>query len=224
MSLRVNLLKEEEYRYQGPVSLRFALLASGGLILAILLLAGATLLQRRLSLKHSINEAQEEWTRIEGRYGQVTAKQKLLNNNNALLNELKPWADSRPNWSLLLPALQRRVPASAQLTRLSIRSDWIFLKPEIPPTPDSATKATATPPPPATPARKFTITAEGRILGERSEDVVLAFVKELRDDPAFSPYVQSMNLMRFQRASEQDSGDARDFTVSGEFNLRKLQP
>ena len=48
MSLRVDLLKESERRYQGPVSLRFAVATAGLTVGAILLLAGAILFYRQI--------------------------------------------------------------------------------------------------------------------------------------------------------------------------------
>lgn len=219
MSLRVNLLKEAEYRYQGPVSLRFAILISGSLVAAILLLVGVVAVQRYFSLRNSLRLAQKEWENIEDRYTDITEKQKELNGNQALLTELGKWARNRPVWGSILPEFQRMVPETVQLTRLGVRSDWIFLKAPAPVVKEGEEQKEQ----PMIPARKFSLMTEGLAQGELADETVVQFVRTMRENAVFTPYFESIKLQRLQRDSSQAGRENRQFEIQGEFALRKLE-
>lgn len=225
-TLRVNLLKESEYRYQGPVSMRFVMLICGSLLGAVVLLLAAVSIQQSLALRSNLRLAKQEWESIEARYNSVVEKQKELATHLSLLRELQTWHTNRPEWSRLLPALQDIAPESVQLTRLGMRSDWVYLKPPAPPEgAKSGDENKEAKNPPLIPARKTTISAEGRARGELADETVVQFVRTWRDNAAFKPYFESVRLQRLQRESDRGSGggDDRLFEIQGEFALRKLE-
>lgn len=227
MSLRVNLLRQEEYRYQGPVSLRLVMVLCGSLLGAGALLFIAFAMQNYFSLRSNMNSAQSEWQAIETRYNAVTTEQKNLLANQALIGELNLWTKTRPSWSSLLPSLQQIVPASVQLTRFAVRSEWQYIKP-LPPATSAQPEGTPPPAPreiPSIPARKSFISTEGRARGELADETVVQFVRTLREEAVYQPLLESVKLQRLMREVGQNEGAEADriFEIQGEFFMRKLE-
>lgn len=222
MKLRVNLLKEGETRYQGPVSLRFLVRAGGGTIIAIIVLVVGIAIQRQVMLTRNLKWSQAEWQRIGPRYEEIKKKQTLLTNYKGLLEELQQWGYTNTSWHEMLLELQKNVPESVQLSRLQVDGAWTFIKPPaVPP------KEGSTAPPrelPSTPARQITLTVAGKVTGELADEVVVRFTKSLEKSPGFDTLFDTMKLQRLFR----DSGDAkrtdvRQFEIEGQSKARKLQ-
>jgi hypothetical protein len=228
MSLRINLLKENEYRYQGPVSLRFTILVSSALVGLILLVVLGLAAQRSMALRRNLRDARAEWTRIEPQFNKVSDLQKSLGANDALIGELALWSKTRPSWSKLLPALQQVVPESVQFTRLNARSEWQFLKPPAPPAGSGAeagakSKAQATELP-NIPARKAFVSVEGRARGDLADETVVQLVRTWREADEYRPLFESVKLQRLLRENVQGKEQPdRLFEIQGEFFLRRLE-
>ncbi len=222
MNLRVNLLRPEEQRYQGPVSLRFAITVGGitlGCILLILLLVG---LHSYISVRRDLNASRTGWQKIESRFNDVTAKQKAEGENQQLLNELKKWNKQRVAWTPLLKELQDIAPASVQFTRLMVRSDWSFQKVPGPTTSDGKEI-----PQPMTPTRRYFISLEGRAAGDLADQVVVDFERTWRQSAGYQPLFESVKLQRLVRdavgSAERQAQADRLFLIEGEFRARKLE-
>jgi hypothetical protein len=222
MNLRVNLLRPEEQRYQGPVSLRFAISVGGitvGCLLLILLLVG---LHSYISVRRDLGASRTGWQKIEARFNAVTTKQKAETDNQLLLAELKKWNRQRVEWTPLLKELQNIAPPSVQFTRLMVRSDWNFQKVPGPTTSDGKEI-----PQPLLPARRYYVSLEGRAAGELADQVVVDFERTWRQSPGFQPLFESVKLQRLVReavggADRQAQAD-RLFLIEGEFRVRKLE-
>ena len=220
MKLRVNLLKEGETRYQGPVSIRFLARAGGGTIIAIVLLVVGIAVQRQIMLTRNLKWSQAEWERIGPRYDEIKKKQALLANYKNLLEELQQWGYTNTDWHLMLLELQKDVPESVQLSRLQIDGSWTFIKP-----PAAPPKEGSTAPPremPSAPARLIRLTIAGKVTGELADEVVVRFTKSLEKSKGFDTLFDTMKLQRLFR----DSSDAanRQFEIEGQSKERKLLP
>lgn len=220
MKLRVNLLRPEEQRYQGPVSLRFALLIGAATFGAIALLVLAVGLHAFFSVRGDLRAAREAWQTLEPRFNTITALQKAESENRMLLAELDRWGKLRTPWTGLLQELQRITPASLQLTRLVVRSEWVFVKP-----PAAVTSDGKEIPLPAIPARKIYLSLEGRAAGELADEVVVTFVRTLRQSQGFEKLFESVKLQRLVRATAGGTERQTDrlFLIEGEFLTRKLE-
>ncbi len=238
MSLRVNLLKPEELRYQGPVSRQFIITLVGSALALIFVLGILVTIQRQYALSKNLSWAREEWIKVEPRYKKDQAEQQKMFDNEALLKELNLWGSTRLQWGSLLVELQAIVPPTIQLTRMAVRSEWVFKKPPAAaaaaePAPEAAkgenATATAEPPPApaATPARKVEVTLEGRAAGELADEVVVQFVKSFRDAPAYQPLFEAVKLQRMLRdTAGKDTEDKladRIFEIHGQFFERELK-
>lgn len=220
MKLRVNLLKEGETRYQGPVSIRFLARAGGGTIIAIVLLVVGIAIQRQIMLTRNLKWSQSEWERIGPRYEDIKKKQSLLTNYKSLLEELQQWGYTNTAWHVMLLELQKDVPESVQLSRLQIDGSWTFIKP-----PAAPPKEGSTAPPrelPSAPARLIKLTVAGKVSGELADEVVVRFTKSLEKSKGFDTLFDTMKLQRLFR----DSSDPaiRQFEIEGQSKERKLQP
>ncbi len=223
MKLRVNLLKDGETRYQGPVSIRFLARAGGGTIIAMVVLVVGIALQQQIMLKRNLKWSQAEWERIGPRYEEVKKKQSLLANYKDLLDELQLWGYTNTDWHEMLLELQKNVPESVQLSRLQVDGSWTFIKP--PPVPP---KEGSTAPPremPAIPARQITLTVAGKVTGELADEVVVRFTKSLEKARGFDTLFDTMKLQRlFRDSGDPSKTDVRQFEIEGKSMERKLQP
>ncbi|MFH0908877.1 MAG: hypothetical protein V1929_08950 [bacterium] len=222
MKLRVNLLKDGEARYQGPVSLRFLARVGGGTIIASLLLVVAIAVQRQIMLSRNLKWSQAEWARIGPRYEEIKKKQALLANYKDLLEELQQWGYTNTHWNEMLLELQKNVPDSVQLNRLQVDGSWTFIKPPTPPQ-----KAGSTEPRrelPAIPGRQIKLAIAGRVTGDLADEVVVRFTKNLEKARGFDALFDTMKLQRlFRDASDPTKTAARQFEIEGQSESRKLQ-
>ncbi len=220
MKLRVDLLRAEERRYQGPVSTRFAIRIGAitlGVVSALLLLVA---LHAFLSVRSELRATRGNWQQIEQRFNEVQALQRASGEQQALLKELDRWSALRAPWSALLPELSQIVPASMQLTRLGIRSEWSFVKAPAPTTSDG--KEIPLPP---MPTRRVYLSLEGRASGDLADEVVVGFVRTLRESPGYAPLFESVKLQRLVRETVSAPGRTPDrlFMIEGEFLPRKFE-
>ena len=112
------------------------------------------------------------------------------------------------------------LPQNLQLTRLTVRGEWVFFKPPSPPAAEGKEPLQL----PAIPGRKFYVTLEGRATGEMSDESVVQFVKILRDAEGYRPLFENIKLQRLVRDTVAADRQAdRLFSIEGEFFLRKLE-
>lgn len=210
-SVRVNLLKPAEARYQGLVSKAFAARAAlwgGGALL--LLLVGVALVNHR-STVHGLKVARESWASMEPRYERVKAMQEKLARGTALKQELTSWNSSRVAWSDLLEGLGKTVPAEVQLTKLTVRSEFTML-----PGADGKKEN-------GLPARTYTFRIDGQTSSEQADSVVVRFVDALREESSGFTDMDSIKLQGLQRARAGDAGEGqRVFGIEGASHPRMM--
>jgi hypothetical protein len=243
MKLRVNLLKDAEKRYQGPVSIRF-LLRTGGIGVGALLLIYAVLaIQGQYMLRRNLKAAQEEWTRIGPRYEEITKRQAVLNSYKTLLDELNQWGATNADAQLhrMLLQLQKQIPPSVQLLKVDVSSDWVFVKPEPPKPPPKPAKGEKKPKEKpkegekkpekpvvkdlgAVPGREVRLLIAGRVTGELADEVVVQFTKTLHNSPGYAIMFDTMELQKLYRedTSRTGGGNWRQFEILGTAKPRMM--
>ncbi|MFH0878764.1 MAG: hypothetical protein V2A34_03540, partial [Lentisphaerota bacterium] len=138
------------------------------------------------------------------------------NTNKKLLTELKGWTASRIDWQGPLLELPEIVPPTIQLTKLNI---WGTLE-----TKEIKSKEPVKPPvsgPPlkpvklfSPPTRTFNIIIDGRATGDLADEVVVQFVKTIRQSSAFQPLLASIKLQGIRRETGgSEESDIRIFTI-----------
>jgi len=209
MNVRVNLLKPEEFRRQGMVSTQFAVrvaLAGAGALL--LLLSLISVVNHRVVM-HNLKLSQEIWEEMKPRYERVKEMQSFLATKGQVWSDLTAWNTSRIDWHPHLASLQQAVPPSVQLTKLSIRSQFVML-------PDTENAKNEL----GLPARQFFMTIDGKIGGDLADEVVVQFVRDLRAGSSLKDVLESAKLQALQR--DAGSSGERTFGVEGTCTARKM--
>jgi hypothetical protein len=117
--LQVNLLKKNERRYQGIVSMKVMALVSvsvlAGTTILVFLLAGIS----RMTLNSDLAKAKDEWGRLEPRAALVRNSQAAVEANLKTLAGLESWAQSEHlTMHRILRAVQSRIPEQMALEHL----------------------------------------------------------------------------------------------------------
>jgi hypothetical protein len=212
MNLKLDLLRDAERRFQGPVSVRFAVrmaLAAVGTVVALVLIVVG---RGYFATHRSVAEARVAWEKISPHYKDALARQKDLNALQGLDRWLTNWHSARLNTSGLLYDLQDLVPTNIQLTRLTLVSDFDTRA-------ESATARAAKTNAPIVRVRS-SLTMEGKASGERAEESANGFVADLEKQPRFGPLLDSVKLQRLDR--DPATGD-RVFEVNLDFRVRILK-
>ncbi|HEY8241056.1 MAG TPA: hypothetical protein VIH35_06400 [Kiritimatiellia bacterium] len=221
MKLRVNLLKDGETRYQGPVSLRFMIRAGGGTIIAIIVLFVVIAVQRQLLLRHNMKWSEGEWTRLGPRYDEIKKKQDMLLNYKGLLEELQQWGYTNASWHEMLIEVGQIVPPSIQLTKLNVHSTWTFIKPPAPPVKPGSTE-------PARvmleiPVRNIKININGRVTGDLADEVVVQFTRNLDNAKGFDELFESLKLQKLYKDNDSTKTASRQFEIEGDSKPKRMQ-
>jgi hypothetical protein len=204
MNLRVDLMQESEYRYQGPVSRKFAGAALGGFIGAVVLLWAAYAIEQELSLRKEIAQLSNDWNGIEARYKANKFKRLSYAACQSYQRELKPWADTRMDLADRLDELKQIVPPTIQLTRFFVQTEWEVIKLPPPPAPDANT-------------------IQGRAGGVDAEEDVRQLAIRLKSSRDYGTTFETIKLQRLLRDTQ--TGDQADhsFAIEGLSEPRKLE-
>lgn len=121
MSLQIDMLRDEERRYQGPVNPKFVLIST---VLAVILLGviiGGTLMVSKLTSKSQLEMARKEWSRLEPQLKSIEAEREALKDKKTLIGAYKKKiSQSIDLWSAL-HAIQVETPASIQLEYVALK-------------------------------------------------------------------------------------------------------
>lgn len=188
MMYAIDMLKESERRYEGPVSTRFLVFTGIGAGLTALGLVAAYFLFVSLALRTSLERSQRTWQQLEPRYRELSALQQTLRDVERSAEEIEGWSRSGEQWSRKLLHLQRLMPPSIQLVRLEAR-DQI----ELPARPQPGQ-------PMPDPIRRAHIYITGRITGAAGEDEITRLIDALLQpaDPD-APRFRNAGLVAMQR-------------------------
>ena len=227
MNVHVNLLHDDERRYQGLVSRKFILLVSSGLGLGLLVMVGGFAVSSFLGTRQEWNTLQTRWQETGPRYKKYLTKQQEQNRVKAVFGELNGWNHGRLPMAELMLEVQRTVaPYPIQFSRVTVAGETTLVQPPAPKPPPadaSATNAPPAKPPPPIPARRWRITISGRVFGERGHTDVVALTEQLQANPRLAELWESVRLQSLTRATGTERRGEQMFSIEGLTKLRKCE-
>ena len=120
---RLDLMVDEERRYQGPVSVPF-IIRAGGVSLAVAV--GMMLLNsgyRAYVIGRDLRAAEANWARIKPRHEAVQRSNAALTLLTNCVGEIEGWQRARLSVGLMMDKVERLIPANIQLVRVEYRDD-----------------------------------------------------------------------------------------------------
>jgi len=196
---RVNLLTQNERRYQGAVSRKFIFIcAVAAPILLIAILSSIKLIQYS-GVKSSLAASRSLWGDTEPRLKLFREENRGLVNNRQALELFEGWEKSQSSLVRLLDEIQNTVPSQIQFTRLSVRSA---------PTPAFYSSADAMP-------LTFSLEIEGQAQGKQAENYVIGMRKDLLACEQIGSTFDSIKLVSMRKRSSSKGESLRDFKLEG---------
>ncbi len=197
MSLRVNLILEEEQRSGSKFNLKSVLRVTSVVLPALVILLIAQQGLRTFILSSQLNILESQWNALEPRQKQANRLLARLNANRTTISEINAWQQAKPAWNELLSAVMDAVPETIQLTSLRITLA------------DNTDNTMA----PSPPERTYQIMMDGVTRDQHSMTVVQTLEKNLLTHPAFVPVTESVKVANF--AADLESKDVwnRVFTI-----------
>ena len=237
MNVHINLLHEDERRYQGLVGRKFILISSTITGLALLLIVGGLLGYNLISAQQELQSLRAQWRQTEPQYKKFLAQQKTRDQVSAVLGELQGWTHGRLLMQPFLLELQRVVvPYPVQLDRLTVAGEFTMIQPPPPkvavkidePKPEGTeapplAAAKPPPPPPPIPARRWHVTLNGRVFGEQGHTAVVDLAAKLQQAPAFAGLWDSVRLQSLSRTPGEGHRTEQLFTIEGLTLQRKCE-
>ncbi len=119
MNLQINLLKKNERRYQGIVSMKFMVLGAaavfGGILLLFFVLAGIA----KVTVMANLERTRREWTRQEPVAAIIRMQTTAISANRRTRTSLDQWSErTGAPFHRIMRELQRSVPGQIQLSRI----------------------------------------------------------------------------------------------------------
>jgi len=236
MNVHVNLLHDDERRYQGLVGRKFIAIAATTTGLALLLIVGGLLGFYLISAQQELQELRAQWRKTDPQYKKFLVQQKTRDQVAAVLGELNGWGHGRLPTHDFLVELQRVVaPYPVQLDRVTVSGEYTMIQPPPPKAvvkldeapPESAgapvAAAKAPPPPPAIPARRWHIVLTGRVFGDQGHTAVVELVTKLQQTPPLADLWESVRLQNLARAPGESHRAEQLFTIEGLTKQRKCE-
>lgn len=202
MNLHINLLLKSEERSASRISRKFLIKAFAmfaGLLflsLTVVVLAGAR------SANQALLFAEQEKKQLESVFRTVNELRQELTSLQELTNAITIWAQTRPDWPLLLSGVQSVVPANIQLTRLTANENITVV--------DNM------------PTRVATLYLQGKAAGEHSETDVQELEKSLKEKSPFNGIMESAQVKQFEAARNEGQENMRVFDIECRFKTLKL--
>jgi len=198
MSLRVNLILEEEQRSGSKLNMKSFLRISGIVAPALLaLLIGQQALSSFLIVSQ-LDILESQWSAIEPKQKLAVRLASRLGANLKTKTELDAWEAAKPAWNRLLVAIMEAVPRSIQLTSMRVAL---------------VEENTKTPPTPSPPTRQYQLIMDGVTRDINSMLVVQAFEKSILTHPDLEPVIESVKVANFAATSDSDDEWSRIFTI-----------
>ncbi|HIE10394.1 MAG TPA: hypothetical protein EYP62_02145 [Kiritimatiellae bacterium] len=214
MNLRLDLLKDEEFRFPGrlsrPTMVKLGAGAAAALVAAVVV---GLILQGRIT-RGRLQRVRASMKKIDASYQIVRGMQKDLMANRNLQNDLEGWSRARLSSAQLLRRLQSIVPPEMELKRFTLASRFEMIPPP---------KWKKDSPP--TPGLRYTMRIEGRVISAFAETVVVEFLRTLKSGAGFGGLLESVKLERLHRDPTVSAGrEARVFSVLLETVIRRMEP
>jgi hypothetical protein len=183
MSVRVNLIRDDELRQPGvmnpKVLMRISIFSVGGILALVIVF----LLIHVGAVKRALSHARADFRKLDPIFQDVRAMQQDLEYDRTLREELDTWHTARFNWHEHLKSLPGVVPPTIQMTRLTVKGTVVVIQP---PAWDKKSLPV--------PARKWTMRLDGKAAGERGNEVVVQFVRTLRAAPGLESVLHTVQL------------------------------
>jgi hypothetical protein len=194
-SVRVNLIKRSEVRYQGAVSPKFLTITLGSAVAAVLLLLMVVRTVQYAYRKRQLVDARVLWAQMEPRFKQLNQPRNEVGAQKKLVDELGDWREKAARWSEFMLILQRSVPPQIQLGRMQLSRD-------------AASDGTE--------VNRFSV--KGWSEGADAESVVIGWRRALMNDPGYTNLFVSLELGHLRLAGSTMMGDQsrRSFELVGE--------
>ncbi|NCC52117.1 MAG: hypothetical protein EOM20_12990 [Spartobacteria bacterium] len=187
MSLRINLLQDEEIRHAGMLGEAFLLRIVVIVVVCLLGLGIALSMLHANSIRREMDGLQRLYQQKDPIYQEVRAMQADIAENEGIRSEMEGWRTSSPDWGAYLMDVQKLVPDSIQMVRLSLRGEI-----NMPRTKGSTSKAVL-------PYREYRMTVDGISQGELADEVVIKFVRDLKEAPGLSEFLDAVTLQRIEK-------------------------
>ena len=198
-TLRVNLLKKSEQRYQGAVSRRFLTVSLVvAPVMAIAILSGIKLVQYA-GVQSELKSSRTLRDSREPRLELFKDENRGLSANRTMLDLFEGWKDSHGSFVQLLDEIQSTVPENIQFTRLSVRG--------VP----AATVYAAT----NDMGIAYDLVIEGVSAGDRAENEVIDLRKDLLGCGQIGATFSSLKLASLRKSSRGGSQNSREFRLEG---------
>ena len=182
-----------EFRRQGAVSGAFMVKVSVFTVLLYGLVFGALGFVHYEIARRDLMAARDIWKMREPLYSSVQAMKHDLAEIKKIEQELNGWQQARVAWDERLLTLQKIVPPTMQIRRLSIRGDQDLVKEK-----GSTSQI-------GTPARRYIVDVDGVIVGEEANVLVNKFLADFEKSSAFSNVLQSITLQGLRREARMGS-------------------
>ena len=192
-TVRINLIKRSEVRYQGIVNPKFLVIALSSAVVAAMLLVMVVRGVQFTYRKKIVRDALQHWGRIEPRYEAVKDVRKAMARQNKILDELRSRRDKAATWDDFLLMLRKTVPQNIQFNRLSVASSIA--------TGDDAVS-------------RFSVT--GASQGESAQASVISWQKALKQGDVYGKYFDTLELGYLRLSGRgNDAVSQRSFELKG---------
>ncbi|MBN2162626.1 MAG: hypothetical protein JXR25_10525 [Pontiellaceae bacterium] len=198
-SPRVNLLKKSEQRYQGAVSRRFIMVSAVVTpILLIAVLSGIKLVQFT-GVQSDLRAKKELWAEMQPRLEVYKEENRSLAANRSILELFEGWEASQISIVEIMEDIQDIVPVNMQFTRLVVRGNVA------PGTYANAEEMGV----------DFKLQVDGLALGDRAEEDVWRFHKEMLSTESIASVFDFIDLSDMRKRLSNDGSSSREFSIIG---------
>ena len=196
---RVNLLKKSEQRYQGAVSRRFITISAVVTpILLIAVISGIKLVQYT-GVQSELRASQEIWANLEPKLALFKEENLGLAANRQVLLLFDGWQDSQLPLVDLMNEIQDTVPDNIQFSRFLLRGE---VAPGVYETAEDMELG-------------YALQIDGAAQGDRAEEDVWRFHKELLATPGVRKAFDAVDLTDMRKRKTQDGVAVREFRIIG---------
>lgn len=202
MSLRVNLILEEEQRSGSSLNPKSFLRIATIIVPLIIILLIAQQALSNFMLRSQLNILESQWKSTMPRQKQAVKQTARLNFNIKTKAELDGWSAAHPLWNQILAAVTEAVPASIQLTslRVSIVEDKGKTPVELSP-----------------PVCMYQMSLDGKTAAANSMETVQTLEKNILTHPVIVPLLDTVKVSNFAADSMASNDFSRVFTIQCQF-------
>ena len=200
MNIRIDLLRDSDRRYQGPVSKLFIMITSAVTVVIALVAMDMYYMFDVSLLERNIQTAQGVADEIQPRYKELGELQASSVKQSKVIDELEGWKNNRIAWHPILVEIRTLTPDTIQLIRVEnrdllleekIKKDGVNVK---------------------VPYQEFKLHVSGKAYGDDGESTVVNFVQAFSDSDVLRTSIKAATLQSVRR-------DQKDDTVSRLFDI-----